>query len=37
MNFPGAELIFFIVASMGLYFEFVLTTALITQGYFSYC
>ena len=33
----GIELIFFIVASMGLCFGFVLETVLITQGCFSYC
>ena len=33
----GIELIFFIVASMGLCFGFVLETVLIIQGYFSYC
>ena len=33
----GVELIFLIVASMGLSFGFVLETVLITQGCFSYC
>ena len=33
----GIELIFFIVACMGLWFGFVLETVLITQGCFSYC
>ena len=33
----GIELIFFIAASMGLCFGFVLKTVLITQGCFSYC
>jgi len=33
----GIELIFFIVAGMGLCFGFVLKTVLITQGCFSYC
>ena len=32
----GIELIFFMVASMGLCFGFVLKTVLIIQGYFSY-
>ena len=32
----GIELIFFTVASMGLYFGFVLEKRLITQGCFSY-
>ena len=31
------ELIFFVVASMGLCFGFVLKTVLITQGCFGYC
>ena len=33
----GIELIFFIVAGMGLCFEFVLETVLIMQGCFRYC
>ena len=33
----GIELIFFIVAGMGLCSGFVLETVLITQGYFPYC
>ena len=33
----GIELIFFIVASMGMCFAFVLRTVLIAQGCFSYC
>ena len=33
----GIELIFFIVASMGLCFGFVLKTVLIIQGCFRYC
>lgn len=33
----GVEVIFFIVASMGLYFGFVLKTGVITQGYFCSC
>ena len=33
----GIELIFFIVASMGLCFGFVLKTVSITQGCFRYC
>ena len=33
----GIEFIFFIVASMGLCFGFVLETVLIVQGCFSYC
>jgi len=33
----GLELIFLIAASVGLCFEFVLKTVLITQGCFSYC
>ena len=33
----GIELIFFIVAGMGLRFGFVLKTVLITQGCFHYC
>ena len=33
----GVEFIFFIVASMGLCFGFVLETVLITQGCFCYC
>ena len=35
--FAGIELIFFVVASMGLCFGFVLETVLIIQGCFSYC
>lgn len=31
------ELNFFIVASIGLYFEFVMKMVLIIQAYFSYC
>ena len=31
------ELIFFIVATMGLCFGFVTKTVLVTQGYFNYC
>ena len=33
----GIELIFLIVATMGLHFGFVLKTTLIAQGWFSYC
>jgi len=33
----GIELIFFIVASMGLCFGFVLKSVLIVQGCFCYC
>ena len=33
----GIELIFFIIAVMGLCFSFVRKTVLITQGCFSYC
>jgi len=33
----GVELIFFIVAIMGLCFGFVLETVLVIQGCFSYC
>ena len=33
----GIKLIFFIAASMGLWFGFVLKTALIMQGCFRYC
>ena len=33
----GIELIFFIVAGMGLRFGFVLETVLTIQGCFSYC
>ena len=33
----GVQLIFFIVAGMGLCFGFVLKTVLVTQGRFSYC
>ena len=33
----GIEFVFFIVASTGLWFGFVLGTVLITQGCFSYC
>ena len=33
----GVELIFFIVAGMGLCIGFVLETVLIIQGCFSYC
>ena len=33
----GIEFIFFIVASMGLWFGFVLKTVLIMQRCFSYC
>ena len=33
----GIELIFCIVASMGLYFGFVLKTVLIIQGCFHFC
>jgi len=35
--FTGIELFFFVVASMGLRFEFVLKSVLIMQGCFSYC
>lgn len=34
--FSGIELILFIVASMGLYFRFLLETVLSTQRYFSF-
>jgi len=33
----GIELIFFLVAGMGLCFGFVLETELVTQGCSSYC
>ena len=33
----GIELVFFVVAGMGLCFGFVLKTVLITQGCFRYC
>lgn len=33
----GVVLVFSTVAGLGLYFEFVLKTALITQGCFSFC
>ena len=33
----GIELVFFIVASMGLCFGFVRKTVLLTQGCFSHC
>jgi len=33
----GVELIFFVVARMVLCLGFVLGTALVTQGWFSYC
>ena len=34
---PGIELIFLIVASVGLWFGFVLETVLIIQGCFRHC
>ena len=37
MVLPGIELIFFIAASMGLYFGFVLKTVMIIQLCFRYC
>ena len=37
LGLAGIELIFIIVAIMGLCFGFVLETKLITQGCFSYC
>lgn len=33
----GAEVIFFIVAIMGLHFRFMLEIVLIAQGCFNYC
>lgn len=35
--FSGVEIIFFIVAVMGLHFRFMLETLLIAQGCFNYC
>lgn len=33
----GVEVIFLIVAILGLHFRFILETMLIAQGYFNYC
>lgn len=33
----GIEIIFFVVASKGLFFRFVLKTGLLIQGCFHYC
>ena len=37
LGLTGIELIFFLVAGMGLCFGFVLKTVLITEGCFPYC